>query len=114
MSSPKPPGAGGGFLSDFACFVRWYAGLATRVGEWYQRNESAIGRFMEAGLKLYEAFPVALAMTSLTFARGGWSEAPLGRMELKETTGLLERLWDQPDDVVRRELDVAILHTESV
>lgn len=92
-----------------ARFVRWYAGAAGRVGEWYRRNESAIRRLTEAGLKLYGAFPVALAMSSVTFARGGWSEAPLGSMELWETTELVNRLWDQPDDVVRRQLDAALL-----
>ncbi len=109
VSVPNPPGSGGGFLSDFARFVRWYAGVADRVGEWYRRNERTIQRALEAGLRAYEAFPVALAMASVTFARGGWSEVPLGNMDLKETTDLVERLWDKPDEVVRRELDEEIL-----
>lgn len=44
----------------------------------------------------------------MTFARGGWSAAPLGRMEMPEIAELVNRLHDEPDDVVRRELDRAI------
>lgn len=109
MSAPNPPDRGGGFLSDVSRFVRWYAGVAERLGDWYRRNESAIRRFVETGLKLYEAFPVALAMTSVTFARGGWSEAPLGSMGITETTELVRRLWDLSDEEVRCELDAALL-----
>jgi len=100
---------GGGFLHGLTRFVRWYVGVADGVAQWYRQNEPAIRRAMEAGLRFAEDFPVALAITSVTFARGGWSEVPLGNMALSELTPLVERLWDKPDDVVGRELDGAIL-----
>jgi hypothetical protein len=40
-------------------------------------------------------------MTSVTFARGRWSEVSLGNMDLGELTPLVERLWDEPDEVLR-------------
>ncbi len=106
--SGAPPG--GGFLDGLVRFVRWYEGVAEGAARWYRENEPAIRRFVHAGLDFAERFPIAMAATSATFARGGWSEVPLGNMELGELTSLVERLWDEPDDgVVRRELDGAIL-----
>lgn len=100
----------GGFFDGLTRFSRWYAGLAEGAARWYRENESAIRRVVEAGLRFAEDFPVAMALTSVVFARGGWSEVPLGNMALSELTPLVERLWDEPDDgVVRRELDGAIL-----
>lgn len=109
MSSPNRSGPDGGFFADLARFVRWYADAVDRAAEWYRRNEPAIRRALEAGLRFIEDFPVSIAMTSVTFARGGWSEVPLGNMNLSELTPLVERLWDEPDEVVRCELDAAIL-----
>jgi hypothetical protein len=109
VSSPSPPGSGGGFFDDLGRFVRWYAGAANRATEWFRRNEPAIRRALEAGLQAFESLPVSLAITSVTFARGGWSEVPPGNMNLSELTPLVERLWEEPDEVVRRELDAAIL-----
>ncbi len=110
MSGTESPSPGNEFLAGLTRFVRWYAGVADGAAQWYRRNEPAIRRAVEAGLRFAEDFPVALAITSVTFARGGWSEVPLGNMALSELTPLVERLWDEPDDgVVRRELDGAIL-----
>jgi len=106
--SGAPPG--GGFLDGLVRFVRWYEGVAEGAARWYRENEPAIRRIVDAGLDFAEGFPIAMAATSATFARGGWSEVPLGNMELGELTRLVERLWDEPDDgVVRRELDGALL-----
>jgi GNAT superfamily N-acetyltransferase len=100
----------GGLLDGLTRFARWYAGVAEGAARWYRENEPAIRRVVEAGLDFANNFPIAMAMTSATFARGGWSEVPLGNMELSELTPLVERLWDEPDDeAVRRELDGAIL-----
>lgn len=109
MSSPAPPDPSDGFLVGLARFVRWYADPADGVTRWYRQNEQAIRRALEAGLQFVEDFPVAMAMTSVTSARGGWSEVPLGNMELSELAPLVEHLWDEPDDVVRRELDKELL-----
>ena len=92
MSRPIPPGLGGGFFEDLGRFVRWYASTADRAAEWFRHNELAIRRALEAGLRAFEVFPVSLAITSVTFARVGWSEVPLGNMNLSELTPLVERL----------------------
>ena len=110
MSGAGPPAGPGGFLDGLTRFARWYAGVAEAAARWYRENEPAIRRAVEAGLDFAENFPIVMAMTSATFARGGWSEVPLGNMALSELMPLVERLWDEPDDgTVRRELDGAIL-----
>jgi hypothetical protein len=53
VSGPSSPGSSGGLFEDVGRFVRWYAGMADR----YRRNEPAIRRALEAGLRAMEAFP---------------------------------------------------------
>lgn len=80
-----------------------------RFGEWYERNEPQIRRFSEMAVQVLDGMPNWLSRCTVTFARGGWSEAPLGRMDLSEFMALVERLHDEPDDdAVRRELDRAV------
>lgn len=110
MSGAGRSDGDGGLLKGLTRFARWYSDVAEGAARWYRENEPAIRRVVEAGLDFAENFPIVIAMTSATFARGGWSEVPLGNMALSELTPLVERLWDEPDDgAVRRELDRVIL-----
>lgn len=79
-----------------------------RLEKWYERNEPQIRRFAEVVAHALDGLPNWLYPCAVTFARGGWSAAPLGRMEMPEIAELVNRLHDEPDDVVRRELDRAI------
>jgi len=64
---------------------------------------------LETASEFYEAFPLALALASGVFAKGGWSEVPLANMALRETTALLERLKGMPEEDLRLELDGVVL-----
>ena len=97
-------GSPDGPLEALANLVQGYVGWTERLSRWLEGNGPAIRRFLEGVSAFYEGFPIALMAASATFARGGWSEVPLANMNLSETTDLLERLRDKPDDEVRREL----------
>jgi hypothetical protein len=80
-----------------------------QFGEWYERNEPQIRRFSEVAAQVLDGMPNWLSLCAVTFARGGWSEAPLGQMDLSESMALVRRLCGEPDEVVCRELDSAVL-----
>lgn len=101
-------GSPDGPLEALENLVQGYVGWTERLSRWLEGNGPAIRRFLEGVNVFYEGFPIALMAASATFARGGWSEVPLANMNLSETTDLLERLRDKPDDEVRRELDGVI------
>ncbi|MDP9439852.1 MAG: hypothetical protein M3P49_14105 [Actinomycetota bacterium] len=85
-----------------------YAKASDTAFQWYREHEPNIRRAFEVGSTAIEALPVWLAISSLTFGRGGWSELPLSSMTLPEYSGLVERLMDKPDEEVKRELDEVI------
>ncbi|MGI8910154.1 MAG: hypothetical protein ACR2JR_06310 [Rubrobacteraceae bacterium] len=96
------------FLRAAGVLANGLAEAGRRFGEWYERNEPEIRRFSEVAAQALDGLPNWLSLCAVTFARGGWSEAPLGEMDLSEFMALVERLRDEPDDVVRRELDRAV------
>lgn len=96
------------FLRVAGVLANDLAEAGRRFGEWYERNEPEIRRFSEVTAQALDGLPNWLSLCAVTFARGGWSEAPLGEMNLSEFMALVERLRDEPDDVVRRELDRAV------
>jgi hypothetical protein len=73
-----------------------------------ERLEPTAKRFMEAARQIGDGLLAWEFLSILTFARAGWSEAPLKSMELAEFTQLVDRLADKPDEVVKRVLDVEI------
>lgn len=95
-------------LRDAGTLVDGLAEAGRRFGEWYERNEPQIHRFSEVAAQVLDGMPNWLSLCAVTFARGGWSEAPLAQMNLSESVALVRRLRDEPDEVVRRELDRAV------
>ncbi len=77
--------------------------------EWYAKAEPTLQRVGEAAYQALNGFPVWLVLCSVTFSRGGWSEVPLGDMDLSEFSELVKKLQNKPDEEVKRELDRAIL-----
>jgi hypothetical protein len=104
--SDKNPGAD--FFRVVSMIVNPFAEAVQKLSEWYERNEPQIRRVAEVAAQVMDGLPNWLSICAVTFARGGWSTAPLGRMEMSELAELVNRLHDEPDDVVRRELDRAI------
>jgi hypothetical protein len=98
-----------GLLEQAGYFARRYIELNHQISEWYARTEPALRRAGELAYQALDNFPVWLVLCSVTFSRGGWSEVPLGNMDLGEFSKLVEQLQDKPDKEVRRELDRAIL-----
>ncbi len=96
------------FLEGLGYYGRKYIEFNRKAGELYAKVEPTIRRAAEVGGQVIEIFPVILARSSLTFARGGWSEVPLADMDLSELSNLVTRLVDKPDDEVKRELDQTI------
>jgi hypothetical protein len=68
----------------------------------------AVEGFLEGARQAGDALSAWLVVEAMMFHRGGWSEVPLRGMALSEAFPLVERLWDKPEEQVRRELDVAI------
>lgn len=104
--SDKNPGAD--FFRVVSMIVNPFAEAGRKLSEWYERNEPQIRRVAEVAAQVMDGLPNWLPICAVTFARGGWSTAPLGRMGMSELAELVNRLHDEPDDVVRRELDRAI------
>lgn len=96
------------FLEGLGYYGRKYIEFSRKAGEWYAKVEPTIRRAAEVGGQVIEIFPVILARSSLTFARGGWSEVPLADMDLSEFSELVTRLAGKPDDEIKRELDRTI------
>lgn len=95
-------------LLERMSYAALYAEASDRAVQWYRKHEPTIRHAFEVGGRAIEALPVWLAVGSLTFGRGGWSEVPLSSMDLSEYSGLVERLMNKPDEEVKRELDAAI------
>ncbi len=96
------------FLENWASYVRQYTEAYRRAQEGVARLEPTIRMAAELANKAVENVPYVLLRGSVTFGRGGWSEIPLGEMDLSESSELVDRLYDKPDEEVRRELDQAI------
>ncbi len=75
------------FLRGAGMLVGGLAEASRRFGEWYEQNEPRIRRFSEVALQVLDGMPNWMSRCVVTFARGGWSEAPLGRMDLSEFMG---------------------------
>lgn len=93
------------FLRVAGMLANGLAEVGRRFGEWYEQNEPEVRRFLEVAAQVMDGLPNWMSLCAVTFARGGWSAAPLGQMDLSEFMALVERLRDEPDDVVRCELD---------
>jgi hypothetical protein len=96
------------FFRAVSTIVNPFAEAGRKLSEWYERNEPQFRRVAEVATQVMDGLPNLLSLHATTFARGGWSEAPLEGMDLSESMALVERLCDKPDEVVRRELDRAI------
>lgn len=96
------------FLQGVGCLGRGHGELGRRVSAWIERIEPAARRFLEAAQQFGDGLLVWSLLSSITFARGGWSEVPPRDMELAESTEWLHQLRDKSDEEVKRELDVAI------
>lgn len=97
-----------GFSEGLGYYGRKYVEFSRKAGELYAKVEPTIRRASELGVQAIGSFAAMLALGSVTFARGGWSEVPLADMELPKFSNLVHRLADKPDDEVKRELDQAI------
>lgn len=95
----------------FNDFVRWYSDLDRHLQRWFDERKPAIQRFVEGVSKFANEFPVGLAVASVMFHRGGWSEVPLDDMDLGEFSGLIQTLAEgreTSEEEVRKELDAAL------
>jgi hypothetical protein len=72
-------------------------------------EKSPIERFFEGLEEFGQRITLHLAVSTYTFARGGWSEIPLDTMDLGEFSALLERLREKSDEEVKSELNTVIL-----
>ena len=92
-------------------FVRWYSDLDRRIPRWFDERRSGIQRFVESVSKFADEVPVGLAIASVMFHRGGWSEVPLDEMDLSEFSVLIVTLIEgqaTSEEEVREELDAAL------
>ena len=96
------------FLEFLNRLGRGYAEFNDRVVAWSEMMRPAVESFLEGARRAGDALSDWLVVQAVTFHRGGWSEVPLRDMALSEAWPLVERLWEKPDEEVRRELDVAI------
>lgn len=96
------------FLNSLGSYMRQYAEASRKASKAYTRIEPTIRRAVELATRAMEGVPYVLLRGSVTFGRGGWSEVPLGDMDLSESMALVDRLYDKPDEEVRHELNRAI------
>jgi hypothetical protein len=71
-------------------------------------NQWDVERFIEAARQVGEGISVFPVASATTLAQGGWSAAPMDKMDAVEAMELVRRLLGKSDDDVKHELDVAI------
>jgi hypothetical protein len=97
------------FFELFERVGRGYMEFNRHVLDFLQEKvRPATESFLEVATQIGDGLSVWLVLSTITFQRGGWSEAPLRNMVLSESVSLLEKLWEKPDEEVKKELDVAI------
>lgn len=96
------------FIDEMNRLGEGYLEFRRRIATWAQQLTPAMERFLEVARQVGDGLSVGIILQATTFARGGWSEVPLGEMALSESTQLVERLWNKTDEEVQRELDVVI------
>lgn len=111
MSPTNPRNPWGEAFKGLNDFTRWYLDLERRTQRWFDERRPAIQAFVDGVAKFADELPVVLAIGSVMFHRGGWSEVPLDDMDMGEFSGLITILTnglEQSEEEVRQELDGAL------
>lgn len=111
MRPEKPTNPWGEVFKGLNDFARWYSDLDRGIQRWFDKRGSELQRFVEGFSRFADEVPVGLAIASVMFHRGGWSEVPLDDMNLSEFSVLVMTLLEgqgTSEKEVHKELDAAL------